>query len=68
MQRLQTSSKQDVFGTPSQSIKKLPCVAQALSDKGWVIQIIVVSSGENYNELVEIHRAEFEKNRKSQTS
>lgn len=34
---------------------------QAHSDKGWVVQIIVISSGEMYNELVEIHRAEFDK-------
>lgn len=61
VQRLRKSIQQDVFGTPSQSIKKLPCVAQALSDKGWVVQIIVVSSGEMYNELVNIHRAEFDK-------
>lgn len=64
IQRLRNALREDVFGSPYAAVKMLPCVAQALKNKGWVVQLFYLTSTEMSAELLEIAKTDFEKRKK----
>lgn len=68
IQRLRNAVSVNVFGSPYEAVNKLPCVAQALKKKGWVVQLFYLTSSEMSDELLEIAKSDFEKRKKALAS